>query len=435
MDFDDLDDVEEQTDWIAQARGAGFVPESDPTEISAVWCVSDAHCDHPQNLNFFKLLSTTMHKRDLLILAGDISNQMSTIIGTLSLCKDRFAEVFFVPGNHELWVTTDEGFKDTPQASRPYQDSMGKLQCILDTCERLGVRTRPAVYNSGGEALWVAPVLSWHARSFDTEPAIEDDWDGIGPLEAQVSDFRYAVWSENLDPATDAVADAIDAVNDSWGEQLPPEDLKAWETVHNATQEEREATHTRVVSFSHFVPLLELAPEKRFLFYPNLNKAIGSFALQNRVTSLRPDVHIFGHTHFGWDSMVNSTRFVQAPLAMPKERSSFSTTCIDKFPDFEEALPLLLREGSTWAGAYTAGWSHYYKKYQREPKRTSDIMGRMMKVYKWRGKGQQPGEDECFKGRQPGWELAPECAFCKIGQAPGFLGEKHSMKLDTASKS
>ena len=31
-----------------------------------------------------------------------------------------------------------------------------------------------------------------------------------------------------------------------------------------------------LVTFSHFVPRLELVPEKRFLFLPSLNKAVGS---------------------------------------------------------------------------------------------------------------------------------------------------------------
>jgi hypothetical protein len=45
---------------------------------------------------------------------------------------------------------------------------------------------------------------------------------------------------------------------------------------------------------------LELLPEKRFLFFPNLAKVVGSTLLGERVEALRPDVHIFGHTHFGW---------------------------------------------------------------------------------------------------------------------------------------
>lgn len=54
---------------------------------------------------------------------------------------------------------------------------------------------------------------------------------------------------------------------------------------------------------------LELLPEKRYLFFPNLAKVVGSTMLGDRVAQLRPDVHIFGHTHFGWCA---------PPLASPR---------------------------------------------------------------------------------------------------------------------
>lgn len=48
-----------------------------------------------------------------------------------------------------------------------------------------------------------------------------------------------------------------------------------------------------------------LLPEKRYLFYPNLAKAAGSHPLAQRLQALQPDVHIFGHTHFSWDTMID----------------------------------------------------------------------------------------------------------------------------------
>lgn len=45
-----------------------------------------------------------------------------------------------------------------------------------------------------------------------------------------------------------------------------------------------------------------LLPEKRNLFYSGLAKAVGSDFLARRISKLRPSMHIFGHTHFGWDA-------------------------------------------------------------------------------------------------------------------------------------
>jgi len=62
----------------------------------------------------------------------------------------------------------------------------------------------------------------------------------------------------------------------------------------------------------------ELCPEKRMLFYPKLPKIIGSDYLEDRIRSIhgaegRKDAsscHVFGHTHFCWDAVIDGIRCV-----------------------------------------------------------------------------------------------------------------------------
>ena len=73
-----------------------------------------------------------------------------------------------------------------------------------------------------------------------------------------------------------------------------------------------------VISFSHFLPRGDLLPEKRFLRVPFLvkpeivlefmrswfllqSKICGSDFLNERLLRLKPDIHVFGHTHIAWD--------------------------------------------------------------------------------------------------------------------------------------
>ena len=111
---------------------------------------------------------------------------------------------------------------------------------------------------------------------------------------------------------------------------------------------------------------------------PALAKAVGSTFLERRVASLKPDVHVFGHTHFGWDATLDGTRYVQACLAYPRERRDRLTTvaavcCPADAPDatcrrarpapspFPVApAPLLLREGGSFVPRYRCGWSAFY---------------------------------------------------------------------------
>ena len=151
-----------------------------------------------------------------------------------------------------------------------------------------------------------------------------------------------------------------------------------------------------LVTFSHFVPRPELVPEKRYLFVPALAKAVGSTFLERRVASLKPDVHVFGHTHFGWDATLDGTRYVQACLAYPRERRDRLTTvaavcCPADAPDRDTCppctpfpvapAPLLLREGGAFLPRYRCGWSAFYDVNPRRPDLTHMLPPYVAKQY------------------------------------------------------
>eukprot|EP00048_Salpingoeca_helianthica_P023833 m.27527 g.27527 ORF g.27527 m.27527 type:complete len:351 (+) comp9022_c0_seq2:266-1318(+) len=151
----------------------------------------------------------------------------------------------------------------------------------------------------------IAPLLAWYHADWDQEPDITTL--RLPPLDQACVDFRRCRWPAAMPSASRALAEHVDSLNDlSLLSGLPPT--------------------TPIVSFSHFLPRQDLLPEKRMLFYPNLPKMAGSSFLARRVTALRPAIHIFGHTHFGWDATHDGTRFVQAPLCYPTERRRFSSS-------------------------------------------------------------------------------------------------------------
>ena len=57
-----------------------------------------------------------------------------------------------------------------------------------------------------------------------------------------------------------------------------------------------------------------------YMYHEDVPEASGSSFLRARLEILKPDVHVFGHTHFGWDSVLDGTRYVQAALGYPHER-------------------------------------------------------------------------------------------------------------------
>jgi len=231
-------------------------PPAGPEPPPWLWAISDVHTDHAANLAWLRrMCARDAFRRDGLILAGDVSSRFSILRETLELCKSAFAEVSFVVGNHDLWVTKSE----------PWADSLAKLDAVDALCDELGVHRAPALV--GGCV--VAPIYAWHHASFDKEPDVTG-WSGLPAHNKCLSDFFLAKFP-GLDQTTDSVAEALDA--------------------RNGDLEDRDAALRRahpallLVTFSHFVPRPELVPDKRYLFVPALAKAVGSTFLQRRVAS------------------------------------------------------------------------------------------------------------------------------------------------------
>ncbi|CAE8608863.1 unnamed protein product, partial [Polarella glacialis] len=213
------------------------------------------------------------------------------------------------------------------------------------------VRTSPGFV---GEVL-IVPLQSWYHASFDEEPDVLDP--SLPAIEELMTDFMACKWPEGLTPfgGGDSIARFMDRLNDSRG--APPSPLRA------------DGTRCPVISFSHFLPRKELLPEKRSLYCPPLAKAVGSKSLGERVKQLSPDLHVFGHTHYGWCHDLDGIRYLQACLAYPRERVErpFSVYCKDS--SGEEVFPPLLvfDEASHRFPVYRGFWSEYYKAHDRRP--------------------------------------------------------------------
>lgn len=73
-----------------------------------VFIVSDLHTDYSDNMAWVRALSKKMkkqrrHDNDVLIVAGDVAETCCNFVLTMSLLKDSFHRVLYVPGNHDLW--------------------------------------------------------------------------------------------------------------------------------------------------------------------------------------------------------------------------------------------------------------------------------------------------------------------------------------------
>ncbi|GLI67157.1 hypothetical protein VaNZ11_011370 [Volvox africanus] len=203
-----------------------------------VFAISDLHTHHRENLIWVRQLSTTEHQHDVLIVAGDISDDLEDLRVTLLALRQRFAVVFFCPGNHELWVSGRqrhhrEGFSEVPWAAavaqelqpkgkqagpkgedgggqshkpapahQPHQmmvhDSLDKLAVVMALSQELGVHVMPARLGR----LRIVPLLAWHHKSFDKEPDIP----GIPKASSlTISDYARCMWPARMVPELEAM--------------------------------------------------------------------------------------------------------------------------------------------------------------------------------------------------------------------------------------
>ena len=235
-----------------------------------IYAVSDLHTDYELNLEWVKKAAPEGHADSVLLVAGDVSDRIGVFEATMSTLADAFGAVFFVPGNHDLWVRRD-GSEGT--------DSLQKLERLTAICESLGVFTTPQrVRMARGGVVSICPLLSFHHTSFDTEPDVEHL--RLPSARVTVTDFRATRWPHGLEVGDEKLALHLDACNDELPFAAARQAAAHRRTLHGPSWvepirswEEAHAGAASVVSFSHFLPRIELMPEKRFLVYPDLLKA------------------------------------------------------------------------------------------------------------------------------------------------------------------
>jgi predicted phosphodiesterase len=260
-----------------------------------VYAWSDLHADYAANRDRIAAAAGQGTRGDVLLVAGDVSDRLETLARTLELLRTRFAELFFVPGNHEAWLR-----------GGGFADSQAKLDRIEALCAELGVRTRPARLGQGGEAVWIVPLASWYVRPEHGEDSLFVAKAGEDASQSLWADDVLVRW-----PDGDAGAAA---------RRLLRGNEPHLERSYDAP----------VVSFSHFLPRREVmfrAPEEQASAprqpdrHPafNFSRVAGSLGIERQLRALGSRVHVYGHQHRNRDRVLDGVRYVSHCLGYPGE--------------------------------------------------------------------------------------------------------------------
>jgi hypothetical protein len=220
----------------------------------------------------------------------------------LAAVRSRFARVFFVPGNHDLWLRSQDS-----------GDSIAKHGDIIKCCASLDVRTTAGRVDGAGKdgGVWIVPLESWYARpGEDPEDSLFAPKPGEDPsLRMWVDDraIRWPVFAGNATAAGHFLA--------------RNEPLLA------------AAYDAPVISFSHFLPRAELifgtVEELRAMGIPlvdpqpkfNFSRVAGSRGLDRQIRRLGSALHVYGHQHRNRVRQIDGVTYVSHCLGYPRERA------------------------------------------------------------------------------------------------------------------
>ena len=106
----------------------------------------------------------------------------------LTILKSKFSEVFYTPGNHELWT-----YKGGPNSAE-------KCLAVLEVCDEVGVLTTTTFL---GDSIMITPLFSWWtAPNFATGGVggVEADAEAeVGPRVTSGNDAGHVESTESME--------------------------------------------------------------------------------------------------------------------------------------------------------------------------------------------------------------------------------------------
>ncbi len=251
--------------------------------------VSDLHVSHPENRAIVQDLRPDS-EADWLIVCGDVSETFADIEWALGLLSERFVQVMWAPGNHDLWTTPEE---------EPKLRGEQRYRRLVEICQGLGVLTPEdpyPVWEGTGGPLVVAPLFLLYDYSFGRN---------IAPTKRQALALAHqagVVCSDEFLLHPD-----------------PYVTREAWCHARVGQTEARLqacASDVPLVIANHF-PLID-APT-RVLFHPEFAQWCGTTRTADWHHRFNTAAVVYGHLHIPRTTWHDGVRFEEVSLGYPRE--------------------------------------------------------------------------------------------------------------------
>jgi 3',5'-cyclic AMP phosphodiesterase CpdA len=254
-----------------------------------LFATSDLHVRHPDNRAVVEAMRPTSDD-DWLLVVGDVGEYAADIRWALELLASRFAQVIWVPGNHELWTPARD-----PIALR----GVARYWYLVDLCRELGVLTPEdpyPVWDGPGGPVRIAPLFLLYDYT-----------------------FRPAGTTNKQEALAFAYSTGVVCSDESLLHPDPYPTMDDWCRARIAATHDRLAAcpaDLPMVLVNHF-PLVR--EPTRVLRYPEFAQWCG--------TELTADWHlrwhavavVYGHLHIPRTTWYDGVRFEEVSLGYPRE--------------------------------------------------------------------------------------------------------------------
>lgn len=263
---------------------------------AGLYAVSDLHVDHAENRELVQQLQPDS-EGDWLIVAGDVADDHTGFEWALRLLSERFEQLIWAPGNHELLT-----YKDDPLQLRGEQ----RYRHLVELCREIGVLTPEdgfARWEGPGGPVLVAPLFLLYDYSF-----------GRNVAPSKVEAMRLAHEA------------GVVCVDEYLLYPDPYPSRETWCEARVAGAERRLAAadpELPTVLVNHF-PLT--AEPTRLLRHPEFAQWCGTSLTADWHLRFRATAVVYGHLHIPRTSWQDGVRFEEVSIGYPRERARRPTS-------------------------------------------------------------------------------------------------------------
>ena len=254
--------------------------------MKRLWAIADLHVGHKANLA--ALDDIPDHGADELIVAGDVGESEAQLHAAFDKLQPRFARLYWVPGNHELWtVDADEGRRGAAKYLR-----------LVKLCRARGIVTPEdeyVVWDGAGGPHAIVPMALLYDYTFRPDHVAAED--ALG-------------WAREQ---------GIVCADESYLHPAPYATREEWCTARcEATERRLEQLDPELptVLVNHWPLRQRLAVLPRI---PRFTIWCGTTRTEDWPKRFRASVAVSGHLHIPRMQVVEGTRHEEVSLGYPRQ--------------------------------------------------------------------------------------------------------------------